>query len=72
MSLRWKRAVVDCLDRPYLSGGWEEIGRALEWAEERLRIDHLVAYACKFNNAFTNAKVGYFLDLYQESLAFHP
>lgn len=31
-----ERAVVDCLDRPYLSGGWEEIGRALEWAEEPL------------------------------------
>ena len=67
-----ERAVVDCLDRPYLSGGWEEIGRALELVEDRLRIDCLVAYACKLNNAFTNAKVGYFLDLYQESLAFHP
>ena len=67
-----ERAVVDCLDRPYLSGGWEEIGRALEFAEDRLRIDRLVAYACKLNNAFTNAKVGYFLDLYQESLTFRP
>jgi predicted transcriptional regulator of viral defense system len=56
-----ERTLVDVLDRPDLSGGWEEIWRSLETIEY-FDLDEIVAYARLLDNATTAAKVGFFLD----------
>ena len=56
-----ERTVVDVLDRPELSGGWEEIWRSLD---HLLQFDcqKLIDYTLLLQNATTVAKVGYFLE----------
>jgi hypothetical protein len=44
--------LVDVLDRPDLSGGWEEIWRSLETIEY-FDLDEIVAYARLLDNATT-------------------
>jgi predicted transcriptional regulator of viral defense system len=56
-----ERTVVDCLDRPSLSGGWEEVWRSLESLDAYLDFEKLIDYALKLQTATTAAKVGYFL-----------
>ena len=55
------RTYVDILDRIELSGGWEEVCRALN-SIVVLDVDEVVQYCLMFNNARLAAKVGYFLD----------
>lgn len=62
-----ERTLVDLLDRPDLSGGWEEIWRSLE-SIEFFDLDKVVEYAILLRNATTAAKVGFFLDQHRESL----
>jgi len=62
-----ERTFVDCLDRPELSGGWEEIWRSLE-AIEFLKIDEVIEYVRLLNNATTAAKVGFFLEEHKNEL----
>lgn len=62
-----ERTLVDVLDRPELSGGWEEIWRSLE-SVEFFNLDAVVEYALLLENATTIAKVGYFLDQHRERL----
>jgi predicted transcriptional regulator of viral defense system len=62
-----ERTLVDVLDRPDLSGGWEEIWRSLEQVEF-FALDRVVEYALLLNNATTSAKVGFFLDRHRDSL----
>lgn len=59
--------MVDVLDRPELSGGWEETWRSLEMVEF-FDLDRVVDYALFLGNATTVAKVGWFLDCHRESL----
>jgi predicted transcriptional regulator of viral defense system len=63
----FERTLVDVLDRPQLSGSWEEIWRSLE-SIEFFDLDVLVEYALLLENATTIAKVGYFLDQHRERL----
>lgn len=63
-----ERTVVDCLDRPLLSGGWEEVWHSLEGLDAYLDFDLLIDYTLKLRTATTAAKVGYFLSLNQERL----
>jgi predicted transcriptional regulator of viral defense system len=63
-----ERTLVDCLDKPQFSGGWEEIWRSLESANF-LDVDRIVQYALRFNNATTIAKVGFFLEQYQQQFS---
>ncbi len=63
-----ERTVVDCLDRPSLSGGWEEVWRSLESLDVYLDFEKLVDYALKLRTATTAAKVGYFLGENQKRL----
>jgi predicted transcriptional regulator of viral defense system len=62
-----ERTLVDMLDRPDLSGSWEEIWRSLE-SVEFFDLDKVVAYARLLGNATTGAKVGFFLDQHRKTL----
>ncbi len=62
-----ERSMVDVLDRPDLSGGWEETWRSLELVEF-FDLDRVVEYALLLGNATTVAKVGWFLESHRESL----
>ena len=62
-----ERTLVDVLDRPHQSGGWEEVWRSLE-AVEFFDLDRVVEYALLLENSTTASKVGYFLDQHRESL----
>jgi predicted transcriptional regulator of viral defense system len=62
-----ERTLVDILDRPDLSGGWEEVWRSLE-SIEFFDLEKVVEYALLLGNATTAAKVGYFLDQHRATL----
>ena len=62
-----ERTLVDVLDRPDLSGSWEEIWRSLE-SVEFFDLDQVVAYVLLLENATTAAKVGFFLEQHKEAL----
>ena len=62
-----ERTLVDVLNRPDLSGSWEEIWRSLE-SVEYFDLDRVVEYALMLENATTAAKVGFFLEQHREPL----
>ena len=62
-----ERTLVDVLDRPHQSGGWEEIWRSLE-SVEFFDLDRVVEYTLLLDNATTAARVGFFLDQHCEDL----
>ena len=64
---RMATSLVDVLDRPVLSGSWEEIWRSLELVEF-FDLDDVVRYALLLDNATTAAKVGFFLQQHHEPL----
>ncbi len=61
-----ERTFVDVLDRPYLSGSWEEIWRSLE-SIEFFDLDQVISYVLLLENKTTAAKVGYFLEGHKDS-----
>lgn len=63
----YERTFVDALDRPDLTGSWEEIWRSLE-SIEFLDLDQVVRYVKLLGNSTTAAKVGFFLEQHRESL----
>lgn len=62
-----ERTIVDCLHRPELAGGWEEIWRAAETVQY-LNIGALVDYALLLGNATTAAKAGLLLEMHRTAL----
>jgi predicted transcriptional regulator of viral defense system len=62
-----ERVLVDMLDRPDLSGGWEEIWRSLG-SVEYFDLDRVVEYALLLGNSTTVAKTGFFLERHREAL----
>lgn len=62
-----ERTLVDILDRPNLSGSWEEIWRSLE-SIEFFNLDKVIKYTKLLGNSTTAAKVGFFLDQHRETL----
>lgn len=62
-----ERTIVDMLDRPDLSGGWEEIWRSLDNIT-RLDTNKMVQYTLLLKNATTVSKVGFFLEQLPEHL----
>ena len=62
-----ERTLVDVLDRPDISGSWEEIWRSLE-SVEFFDIDKIIEYTLLLENATTAAKVGLFLDQHRDTL----
>lgn len=63
----FERTLVDMLDRPDLSGGWEEIWRSLE-SVEYFDLDKVVEYALLLDNVTTIALVGFYLEQHQNEL----
>jgi len=62
-----ERTFVDVLDRPDLTGSWEEIWRSLE-SVEFFDLDVVIEYVRLLANATTAAKVGLFVDLHKQQL----
>ena len=63
----YERTFVDVLDRPELSGTWEEIWRSLE-SIEFFDLEQVFHYVELLGNSTTAAKVGFFLDRHREAL----
>lgn len=63
----YERTLVDVLDAPERSGGWEEIWRSLE-AIEFVDLDLVVDYAPRLGSALTVARVGFFLEQHRDEL----
>ena len=59
-----ERTLVDCLDRPQYSGGFEEIWRTINMVNF-IDAERMVNYALILNNATTIAKLGFFLEQHQ-------
>ena len=62
-----ERTLVDVLDRPDLSGGWEESWRSLA-SVEFFDLDRVVEYTIMLDGATIAAKVGLFLSQHREKL----
>jgi len=62
-----ERTLMDVLDRPDLTGSWEEIWRSLE-SVEFFDLDQVIEYALLLENATTAAKVGFYLEQHREAL----
>ncbi len=60
-----ERTLVDALDRPEYSGGWEEIWRSAEHTTI-LNFDKIIEYAILLDNASTISKLGFFLEQHKE------
>ena len=56
-----ERTIVDVIDRPGISGGWEEIWRSLEHLVT-FNMSKLIDYLLLLDKASIVAKVGFFLD----------
>jgi len=62
-----ERTLVDVLDKPRISGGWEEIWRSLE-AIEFVDLEKVIHYTELLGNATTAAKVGFYLEQHRGAL----
>ena len=62
-----ERTFVDVLDRPDLTGSWEEIWRSLE-SVEFFDLEQVIEYVFLLENATTAAKVGFFLQQHKDPL----
>lgn len=62
-----ERTLVDVLDAPERSGGWEEVWRSLEMVEY-YDLDAVLSYTRLLGSALTAARVGFFLEKHRESL----
>ena len=63
-----ERTLVDVLDRPALSGGWEEVWRSLE-SVSFFDLAQVIDYALLLGNATTISKVGFFLEQHRGALS---
>jgi predicted transcriptional regulator of viral defense system len=66
-----ERTLVDVLDVPERSGGWEEVWRSLEMVEY-FDLDAVFAYTRVLGSALTAGRVGFFLDAHREPLMVEP
>ena len=62
-----ERTLVDVLDAPERSGGWEETWRSLEMVEY-FDLDAVLAYTQVLGSALTAARVGLFLEQHRDPL----
>jgi len=62
-----ERTLVDVLDRPELTGSWEEMWRSLE-SVEFFDLKRVIEYVLLLENATTAAKVGFFLEQHKDTL----
>jgi predicted transcriptional regulator of viral defense system len=59
-----ERTLVDCLDKPNLAGGWEEIWQSFE-TPGLINLDKVLEYTFLMNKGSLAAKVGFFLEQHQ-------
>ena len=62
-----ERLLVDSLDRPDLSGGWEEISNAFMY-EDDLDWDKMLQYARILKHPATAARLGFFLEKHKDTM----
>lgn len=62
-----ERTLVDVLDAPERSGGWEEVWRSLELVEF-FDLEAVVEYTRRLGTALTAARVGLFLEQHRDTL----
>lgn len=62
-----ERTLVDVLDQPGLSGGWEEVWRSLEQVEY-FDLEAVLAHADALGSALTAARLGFFLEQHRDAL----
>ena len=62
-----ERTLVDVLDAPERSGGWEEVWRSLEMVEF-FDLDAVLDYARALGSALTAGRVGFYLEQHREPL----
>lgn len=60
-----ERTLVDVLDRPEYTGGWEEIWSSFATVP-LLNLNQVIQYALILDNSTTIAKVGFFLETHRE------
>jgi len=63
----FERTLVDVLDRPELSGGWEEVWRSLE-SIEFFNLEQVFEYVELLEKDVVAGKVGFFLEQHKEAL----
>ena len=66
-----ERTLVEVLDAPQRSGGWEEVWRSLEMVEY-FDLDAVVAYTRVLGSALTAGRVGFFLEARREQILVGP
>jgi predicted transcriptional regulator of viral defense system len=62
-----ERTLIDVLDAPRKTGGWEEIWRSLEMVEF-FDLAAVIDYASKLGSALTAARAGFFLEQHRDEL----
>ena len=62
-----ERTLVDVLDAPDKSGGWEELWRSLEMVEF-FDLDAVTDYALKLGSSLTVARLGFYLEQHRDAL----
>lgn len=58
-----ERTFFDCVDRPELCGGLEEIARAFARRHRDLNVDRLLRYLVKLDQPFVTKRLGFLLEL---------
>lgn len=60
-----ERTLVDCVARPELAGGWEELLRSIDGIPH-VNFDEIEEYVAVLDNAATASKVGFILEVKQD------
>lgn len=63
-----ERTLVDCLNKPHLGGGWEEIWQSFSTLNF-LDLEHVIEYALRLGNATTISKLGFFLEQHKQQFS---
>lgn len=58
-----EKTILDCLDRPYLAGGVDEVAQALGTAWPKLDQERLLRYAERLGNAALAQRLGHLVDV---------
>ena len=57
-----EKTIVDCLDRPDLSGGVDQVGRALLAGDGNFDWDRMTMYLCRFGSGAVVKRLGFLVE----------
>ncbi len=57
-----EKTFIDCLFKPDYAGGIVEIAKAMYMSKDKIKFDHLLSYAIKFNSQAVIKRLGYLLE----------